>query len=115
MTMPKPHRTLHLTPVEVWEAQRTGATYTPEAFAADGFIHCTDRDERLMTVANLFYQADPRPFLVLTVDLGAVTAQWLYEDAAEEFPHIYGPLETAAVVAVRSVRRDEAGRFLDIG
>lgn len=115
MTIAEPHQTLHLTPSEVWEAQRTGGFYRPEAFAADGFIHCTDGDERMVAIANLFYQADPRGFVVLTVDLGLVTARWIYEDPERTFPHIYGDLDVAAVTDVRPVRRDLDGRFVAIG
>jgi uncharacterized protein (DUF952 family) len=109
------HRTLHLTPAEVWQSQRGGAFYQPEAFEQDGFVHCTDGEERLVMVANMFYQDDPREFFVLTVDLAEVTAQWLYEDDERVFPHIYGAFETSAVVEIRPALRDAAGKFLGFG
>ena len=96
MATSTPHQTLHLTPVDVWEGQRMVVMYRPEAFVEEGFIHCTDTDERMVMVANLFYQGDPRAFVVLTVDLGQVQARWVYEDPEQVFPHIYGELDVAA-------------------
>src|SRR5688572_17267818 len=36
--------TLHLVPEPVWRAHQGAATYTPEPFAEEGFVHCTDGD-----------------------------------------------------------------------
>jgi uncharacterized protein (DUF952 family) len=110
-----PHVTLHLCPAEVWNAQKNAETYLPEAYSQDGFIHCTDGDEELVAVGNRYYKADPREFVVLSVDLIANGSKWIYEDPAQIFPHIYGPIAPAAVVAIRPVLRDEDGAFTGIG
>ncbi len=73
-------RTLHLTPEAVWLSQADAKTYQPEPFATEGFIHCTDGEANLVRVANLFYQSDPRPHVVLMIDLERVTAPVRYED-----------------------------------
>jgi len=109
------HVTLHLCPAEVWNAQGTSETYLPEAYALDGFVHCTDGDEELVAVGNRYYQADPREFVVLSVDLDANGSKWIYEDPARIFPHIYGPIASTAVVGIRPVLRDEDGAFTGIG
>ena len=106
--------TYHLVAREVWEAQREGLVYVPEAFAADGFVHCTDGVDAVIDTANRYYQGDPRDYVVLSIDTDALTAPVRYEDAARIFPHVYGPIEVAAVTAVRPVDRDTAGRFLRI-
>lgn len=110
-----PQTTLHLCPVEVWESQKDAESYFPEAYGQDGFIHCTDGDERLVSVGNMFYLSDPRPFLVLTVDLGANGERWIYEDVDQVFPHIYGPIHPASVVATRPVQRAADGTFIRFG
>jgi uncharacterized protein (DUF952 family) len=110
-----PHRTLHLCPAEVWESQKNAESYLPEAYGQDGFIHCTDGDERLVNVGNMFYASDPRIFIVLTVDLGANGERWIYEDADQVFPHIYGPIHSSSVIAVRPAQRDDDGTFTGIG
>jgi uncharacterized protein (DUF952 family) len=110
-----PHVTLHLCPAEVWEAQRNADAYLPEAYAQDGFIHCTDGDGELIAVGNRFYQADPREFVVLSVDLDANGSKWIYEDPDRIFPHIYGPIAPATVVGIRQVLRDGNGVFTGFG
>jgi uncharacterized protein (DUF952 family) len=103
--------TLHLTPQEVWNRQKDQPTYVPEAYETDGFIHCTDGDENMLKVANLFYANDPRDFVVLTLDVDAVESQVIYEDPDKIYPHIYGPLNTNAVTGVRNVIRTPDGGF----
>ncbi len=103
--------TYHLAPEPVWAVQSQGPRYLPEAFATDGFIHCTNGEVNLLQVANLFYQADSRPYVALEIDLIRVAAPVEYEDPERIYPHIFGPLETAAVVEVRRVNRLADGSF----
>lgn len=107
-------QTLHLVPEPVWEAHRDAPTYTPEAFAADGFIHCTDGEDNLLRVANTFYQNDPRPYLVLVLDVDRLRSPVRYDDPDRIYPHIYGPLNLDAVVAVRRAVRLADGSFSEI-
>ena len=104
--------TFHLVAREVWEAQRSDDVYVPEAFAADGFVHCTDGEREVIDTANRYYRDDPRSYVVLTLDVDALASEVRYEDPARIFPHVYGPIETAAVRGVRDVRRDADGTFL---
>ena len=106
---------LYLVPEPVWEAQASGTLYSPEAFEQDGFIHTTHGDDMVIQVANMFYTGDPRPYLVLDIDLSKVSAETVYEDPEHQFPHIYGPLDVAAVTRVRRVIRGADGQFLGIG
>lgn len=107
-------RTYHLVPEPVWAAQADARHYHPEAFNRDGFIHCTDGEVNLLQVANTFYQNDLRPHLVLVIDLDRVTAPVRYDDPDRIYPHIYGPLDTAAVVEVRRAIRLADGSFSQI-
>ena len=108
------HTTYHLVPSEVWLSQREQSGYLPERFDEEGFIHCTDTLDEIIAVGNRYYTTDPRSFLLLDIDCAAVDAPIVYEDPNRIFPHIYGPLETAAVARVRPVVRDEQGLFLSI-
>lgn len=89
--------------------------YVPEAYDKDGFIHCTDGDENLLNVANLFYKADSREFVVLTIAVDRLTADVKYEDPGGIYPHVCGPLNTDAVIGLRSVERGQDGIFERIG
>ena len=107
-------RTYHLTPESVWAGQAQGPSYRPEAFDADGFIHCTDGEDNLLAVANAFYRNDPRPYVVLSIDLRRLVSPVRYEDADRIYPHIYGPLNHDAVVDVRRAIRLADGSFAGI-
>lgn len=112
--MTKTRATFHLTPIAVWEAQRGESSYAPESFDREGFIHCTDGEERVIEVGNRYYTGDPRPYCLLTIDRERVVAPIVYEDPDNVYPHIYGPLNMDAVVAMRAVRRGADGRFIEI-
>lgn len=105
--------TYHLAPSSVWAAT-DGEWYTPEAFDADGFIHCTNGIDEIITVANMFYTADSRAFELLVLDVSRIESDWRYDVEGEVYPHIYGPLNTSAVIGSLSVERDSDGRFVDV-
>lgn len=88
--------------------------YTPEAYDADGFIHCTNGIDQLVDVANMFYVTDKREFQVLVLDVAKITSDIRYDDDGQLFPHIYGPLNTSAVIDEFTVIRAEDGSFLAI-
>ncbi len=104
--------TYHLVPSSVWESQRHLHEYVPEAFADDGFIHCTNGLVQLLEVANRFYTGDEREFVVLALDVASIVPDVRYDDTGSLFPHIYGPLNTSAVVAQTSVERSADGTFV---
>ena len=110
--MPRP--TLHLVPEAVWAARDPTAAYAPSAYAEEGFVHCTDGDEEMLRTANRFYRADPRPFLVLTVDLDRTGSPWRIDDPGSPYPHVYGTIAPAAVTEVRRFVRDADGTFTGI-
>jgi uncharacterized protein (DUF952 family) len=101
-----------MTPSETWESQREAASYEPEAFEREGFVHCTHGEQYLVDVGNRYYVDDPRPHVALQIDVVKLAARVVYEDPEHVFPHVYGPIETDAVVAVREMVRDSGGRFL---
>jgi uncharacterized protein (DUF952 family) len=109
-----PRLTLHLVADEAWPAHAAGTPIAPPSLAEEGFVHCTDGDDEMVAVANRFYRSDPRSFLVLTVDLDRAGSPWRFDDAERRYPHVYGPIHSDAVLAVRPAPRDEAGRFLPL-
>jgi uncharacterized protein len=113
---------LHLLPRRTWEEARDDGTYLPDTFEADGFVHCSGDDDVLLAVANRFYTAVDDELVVLTLDEGLLGSEIRWEDPepapppgvdpGTRFPHVFGPLELAAVVDVRRLRRDGAGHFV---
>ena len=103
---------VHLCTQAAWlAAQETGA-YRADSLESEGFIHCSS-PEQVEAVANHFYRGQ-EGLVLLRIDPERVAAEIRWEDlyeAGEEFPHIYGPLETAAVVAVRGFNPGPDGYF----
>ena len=106
--------TLHLVPEAAWVGRDAAASYLPAAYVQDGFVHCTDGDEEMVVVANRFYREDPRPFLLLTVDLDATGSPWRFDDPSNIYPHVYGPIDPASVSEVRRMARSADGAFLGV-
>lgn len=102
----------HLVADAWYRAQPVERPYLPEAFKREGFIHLTHGIDEVLAAGNRYYRGDTRPYLLLTVDLDAVTSEVRYEDAERQFPHIHGPLDRDAIVAVRTVERGDDGVFI---
>ncbi len=105
-------RTYHLTPRDWWEAADPEAPLGAPSLAAEGFIHCTDGAAEMVATANRHYAADPRPFVVLSIDLDRVTSPWRIDDPGRIYPHVFGPLDRVAIVAAVAAPRDPDGTFL---
>ena len=109
---------LHLAPASDWDAVPADGSYAAPSLATEGFIHCTGDDETLLGVANAFYRDVPGEMVVLTIDETRVGAAVRWEapspapppgSAVTLFPHVFGPLPRAAVVAERRLVRDADG------
>jgi uncharacterized protein (DUF952 family) len=103
----------HLVPVEAWQSAPADEPFRAASLDAEGFVHLTHRMVDLVEVANRYYRDDPRPQLVLTIALRWLTSPWRY-DGDERYPHVYGPLDRAAITEVRPIARERDGTFLPI-
>jgi glutathione S-transferase len=104
----------HITTVEAWEqAQRDGAvTDSTRDLTLDqeGFIHCSYADQVAAT-ATRFY-GDLPEIVLLRIDPTRLTAPVVEEDLAgtgEPFPHVYGPIDLAAIGDTRRVSPEQTG------
>jgi predicted Zn-dependent protease with MMP-like domain/uncharacterized protein (DUF952 family) len=103
----------HLVPAEIWSAAPPDEPFRVASLHTEGFIHLTHWMVDLVEVANSFYRDDPRPHVVLTVQFARLTSDWRY-DGDSRYPHVYGPLDRAAITAVRPIPRATDGTFLPI-
>ncbi|HEV7666081.1 MAG TPA: DUF952 domain-containing protein [Chloroflexota bacterium] len=101
-----PRTTYHLVPDEEWTATDPSLPYTPAAFGHDGFVHCTDGAADLAATANRFFADFQGDLLVLTLDTARLTSPVRYEDPARIYPHVYGPIERAAIIRLQRMQRD---------
>jgi uncharacterized protein (DUF952 family) len=104
-------QTFHLVPDAVWAAADQSAPYEATSLAREGFAHCTDGLTALGVTFDRHYVTDRRPFLALTLDLDALGVPWRHDVEGSPYPHIYGPIRRAAVLAVSRVERARDGGF----
>jgi len=103
----------HMVPEEEWEQKRDAALYTPAAFEAEGFIHCTNGIDELVAVGNRYYSNDTRPYLALVLDVQSIVSPVRYDDPQQVYPHVFGPLNLSAVIGILRAERDRDGTFRD--
>ena len=103
----------HLVTSAAWEAAATDAAFRPASLATEGFVHLTHRMADLVDVANALYREELGPHVVLAIELGDLVSPWRY-DGDTRYPHVYGPLDRAAIREVRSIARDSTGSFLPV-
>lgn len=102
----------HMAPAMVWKNQPKSELYVCESLDTEGFIHCTDEQERLVWVANHFYRDVAGDFVILYIDEALLQSELKWEEAdGHSFPHIYGPLNCDAVINVIEFPRNENGAF----
>ena len=92
----------HILPDLTWRA--VVGEYVPDSLEAEGFIHFSFR-EQVHATRHKHYAGVPE-LVVLEVDPERLDDPVRIEDtygSGEEFPHLYGPLPTVAVVAVHPI------------
>ncbi|MEU4428217.1 DUF952 domain-containing protein [Actinoplanes sp. NPDC024001] len=106
---------MHICPRDAWaEAVGTGA-YEGDTLATEGFIHCSPADW-VHKPATLRFRGRT-DLLLLEIDETRVGAPVVWEDGSppepdgRQFPHIYGRLPVAAVVAVHDFPPNPDGSF----
>ncbi len=105
----------HLTGRTEWESCFPGE-YRAESLAQEGFLHCSRDEDQLLAVANRLF-AGRTDLLVLDVETERLHAAVKHETSrsGEIYPHIYGPLNTDAVVRVRLLTGETDGKFTEVG
>ena len=104
--------TFHLATRDVWSSTEVTADVLAASLDAEGFIHCTTGADEMVATANRHYRDDPRDFVVLTIDLDRVTSPVRTDDSLGIYPHIFGPIDRAAILAARPMPRAADGTFL---
>jgi predicted cupin superfamily sugar epimerase/uncharacterized protein (DUF952 family) len=110
----------HLLPLARWRAD-PGSRWVPGTPGALPFVHASPDEAAMLAVANAFYRGVGEPLVALALDETRISApvRWETPDPAPPpggpegtlFPHVYGPVERAAVTGLRYLRADVTGRF----
>jgi uncharacterized protein (DUF952 family) len=106
----------HIATASDWAQARADGKYTTstrgKTLAEQGFIHGSTAGQ-VAPVANMIYKGLP-DLLVLVIDTDRVRPEVRYEPVTgwdEPFPHIYGPLNTDAVIETRPLDPGPDGEF----
>jgi uncharacterized protein (DUF952 family) len=103
----------HLTSTAAWAQARAAGLYEGDTLKTEGFIHCS-LAHQVVEVANRLFRGRT-DLVLLTIDEDAVGPEVRYENlegGAEQYPHIYGPLNLDAIRAHEPFLPDEDGRFV---
>ena len=93
----------HLVACEIW--REVAGAYAPESLAAEGFVHCSTAQQLERVAIERF--TGRKDLLVLRIDPSRLTAEVRWEDShadGELFPHIHGPVDRQAILAVDPYR-----------
>lgn len=98
-----------LCPKAYWDPFAGKDEYLPRDYEQEGFIHATKGDELVCRVANRVYADFAGELYVLVIAEAKVSSPVKYEMAKDGllYPHIYGPLNTDAIVDVKLMEKRE--------
>jgi uncharacterized protein (DUF952 family) len=112
MSVEKPF-IVHLCSREDWQAAQKKGEYRPDSLDTEGFIH-NSLPSQILWVANQFYRGE-KDLVLLWIDPARVEAEIRWETVPDgTFPHVYGPLNLSAVVAVYDFPAGEDGVFRQV-
>ena len=108
----------HITTKNDWEKAQIDNEYIAESLASEGFIHCSTIKQTIDTANNIF--EEQRDLILLCSDESKVNVKIKFEEPNSKnhdpevrnlFPHIYGPLNTNAVIEVIDFPCNNDGTF----
>lgn len=102
----------HLTTQKLYLEHTQNSIFRPESLEEEGFIHCSTGSQVQETANRLFSAKDQ--ILLLVIDVSTLSNELKYEDDEqqdEQFPHIYGPLNTGAVIDKLQIFAEKDGSF----
>ena len=89
----------HVLQGTLWKTALSQGFYEADSLATEGFIHAS-REEQVAGVLDRYYKGQT-DLVLLHIDESKLTAELKYERSPsinESFPHIYGRLNTNAVI-----------------
>jgi uncharacterized protein (DUF952 family) len=106
---------LHICPAADWSVTVDGEPYRAASLDEAGFVHCSDPGTVHLPANALFAGRDDLVLLEIDPGLLDVPLRWEPGEPAHPegpwFPHVYGPIPRAAVVAVHRFPPRADGTF----
>ncbi len=91
----------HVTTTEDWNAAKQKGYYEHPSLKDEGFIHCS-QDQQIAGVLERYF-AGKTDLVKLVIDTDKLTSKFVFDwspTTQDTFPHIYGPINSDAVVDV---------------
>lgn len=109
------HELVHICTAGEWSSVHGAAQYRPASYDELGFVHLSTRSQVHLPANRLF--AGREDLVLLQLDSAKLDAPVRWEPGVPTdphsmlFPHLYGPLPTAAVISVAEYRPGVDGTF----
>jgi uncharacterized protein (DUF952 family) len=106
---------LHFCARDTWISARQDGEYCGDTLATEGFIHCSTVDQVHLPANALVPGRTDIVLLEVAPERLTVPVRWEPGDPNDpesmRFPHVYGPIPVAAVVAVHGFPPGPDGTF----
>ena len=94
----------HIADQKTWQGAKDNPEYLGDTLSIHGFIHCCT-SEQIERVLKKWFEGKEN-LVLLELDTDILSAPIKYENlegGEELFPHIYGPINTNAVISEKSI------------
>jgi uncharacterized protein (DUF952 family) len=91
----------HITTEPEWKAAKETGFYESPSLRTEGFIHCS-QEHQIAGVLQRYFSGKTN-LLKLVIDTDKLSNPFIYEwspSVADTFPHVYGRIDTVAVLEV---------------
>lgn len=91
----------HVTTAAEWNAAKEKGSYESASLQGEGFIHCS-LDHQVQGVLDRYFEGK-NGLVKLVIDTDLLKSRFVHEwspSTQDTFPHIYGPINTDAVIEV---------------
>jgi len=102
----------HITTKKIFKKAKNNSAFEPESLEEQGFIPCSTGDQVEETANRNFGSREQ--ILLLVINVSALSSELKYEkdeQTGEKHPHIYGPLNTDAIIDKLQVFSEKDGSF----
>lgn len=102
----RPKYIFHVADEKRWASAKSSGAYTPKEYDDEGFIHMST-ESQLAGVLDRYYSGRS-DIVILKIDSTRLSDKFIYEFAEsqqEDYPHLYEPLATSAVVSEEKVEK----------
>ena len=95
----------HVTTSAEWASAKERGVYTAPSLQSEGFIHCSSNEAQVKGVLQRYFSGKSN-LIKLVIDTDKLNSRYIYEwspSTADTFPHIYGPVNTDAVIETSNI------------